>query len=220
MDFAIPTPGMSAVYQQTSSWTTPVGLTCHAGMKTAVNAQIDPKTLPWQQWHQLERQEEKSSISGTGSQVVWASLAGELQLLWDQQDAQLEQMHPWSFTTYPLKRQSIAIQSCFLLSIFRVFSNSAMSVLLLRKILEFLVSGALAYPSVLNSPEKAGSRDRPWLCLTSEVFSLYITCHPFEWTAHNEVVWLKMWNPTWQILNLHLIYLFQVFNEFSASANE
>lgn len=61
------------------------GLTCHAGTKTAVNAQIDHKSLPCQQWHQLERWAEKSSASGMGSQVVRASLPAELQLLWDQQ---------------------------------------------------------------------------------------------------------------------------------------
>ncbi|KAL2311509.1 hypothetical protein Nmel_003231, partial [Mimus melanotis] len=59
-------------------------------IKTAVNAQVDHKTLPWQQRHQLARWEEKNSISGTGSQVVWASLPADLQLLWDQQDAQGE----------------------------------------------------------------------------------------------------------------------------------
>lgn len=77
-------------------------------MKTAVNAQIDCKPLPWQQRHQLERWAEKSSTSGTASQVVWVSLPAELQLLWGQQDAQLEQVHPWSFTAYPLKIKSNA----------------------------------------------------------------------------------------------------------------
>lgn len=30
-------------------------------------------------------------------------MPAELQLLWDQQDAQLEQVHPWSFNAYHLK---------------------------------------------------------------------------------------------------------------------
>lgn len=149
-------------------------------MKTAVNAQIDHKPLPWQQQHQLERWAEKSSASGTGSRVVWASLPAELQLLWDQQGAQLEQVHPWSFTAYPFKIKGDASPYspafCYKL---KTFSNSVLSVLLLRKIVECLGSGALAYPR-LSSTGKGGSRDRPWLCLTREVFSLYITCHPLS----------------------------------------
>lgn len=125
-------------------------------MKTAVNAQIDHKPLPWQQQHQLERWAEKSSASGTGSRVVWASLPAELQLLWDQQGAQLEQVHPWSFTAYPFKIKGGAYPYspafCYKL---KTFSNSVLSVLLLRKIVECLGSGALAYPR-LSSKGKGG----------------------------------------------------------------
>lgn len=88
-------------------------------------------------------------------------MPAELHLLWDQQDAQLEQVHPWSFDAYPLKIKGNAYPNspalCYKL---RSFSNSIMSVLLLRKTLEFLGSGPLAYPR-LTSAEKAGWRDRP-----------------------------------------------------------
>lgn len=94
-------------------------------------------------------------ISGVGI------TACRVALLWDQQDAQLEQVHPWSLTAYPLKIKDDAYPYtpafCYKL---KSFSNSVMSVLLLRKILECLGSGALAYPR-LNSAEEAGSRDRP-----------------------------------------------------------
>lgn len=90
--------------------------------------------------------------------IVAGITAWRAQLLWDQHGAQLEKVHPWSFTAFPFKIKGVAYPFnpafCYKL---KNFSNSVMSVLLLRKIMECLVSGALSYPR-LSSTWKGGQQ--------------------------------------------------------------
>lgn len=85
MDFVVYAPGMLVVCLQIASWTNShFGLTYHTAMKTAANSQADPKPLPWQWQHQLEKQgRKKGSILGTDAQVAWALLPAQQKYLWD-----------------------------------------------------------------------------------------------------------------------------------------
>lgn len=60
MDFVACAPGMSVVHLQISSHLqdSHFHLAYCAGMKTAASSQADPKPLPWQLQHQLERQQQ------------------------------------------------------------------------------------------------------------------------------------------------------------------
>lgn len=93
--------------------------------------------------------------------MAWASLPAEWQYLWDQPSAQLEEADPLIFTLYSFKIKGNAYcyspAFCYKL---KSFSNSVMSALLLRKIVDGLGSGALTYPRS-SSTGKGDRRDRP-----------------------------------------------------------
>lgn len=161
VDFVVYTPGMPVVCLQIASWTNSrFGLTYHTGMKTAANSQADPKSLPWQRQRQLEKQ-------GQNQQHFWNWCASSLGIAactaaisLGQQGAQREEADPLIFPLYPLKIKSNAypysLAFCYKL---KSFSNSVLPALLLRKTVEGLGSGALAYPR-LSSAGKKDRRDR------------------------------------------------------------